>query len=54
MSGHNEYDFAKLSHETTVSTITQIFDVLEIKSDFLNFDPCLEGKTFEQQPAYQL
>ena len=54
ISGHNEYDFAKLSHETTVSTITQIFDVLEIKSDFLNFDPCLEGKTFEQQPAYQL
>ena len=54
ISGHNEYDFAKLSHETTVSTITQIFNVLEIKSDFLNFDPCLEGKTFEQQPAYQL
>lgn len=54
MSGHNEYDFAKLSYETVVSTINQIFNALGIKSGFLNFDPCLEGKAFEHQPAYQL
>lgn len=54
MTGHNDIDFSKLPYSDVTDTIGQIFDALGFKSDFLGFDPCLEGKAFEQQTAYRL
>lgn len=54
LSGHGEYDFSKMPAEDAHSLITEIFSGLGYKTDFLTFNPLLEGKAMEQQPAYKL
>lgn len=54
MSGHDDIDFSKQSAQYTTNTINSVFSAIGARADFLTFDPCLEGKAFEQQPAYRL
>ena len=54
MSGHNDTDFSKLSADQTISIINEVFKAIGARADFLTFNPCLEGKAFEQQSAYRL
>ena len=40
--------------DEVISITTEIFTGLGYKTDFLSFNPLLEGKALEQQPAYRL
>lgn len=66
IEGYNE-DLLKLSDEDNIDIaklktpvaeikdmVKQIFEVLGINTQILEFDALLEGKDFEKQPAYQL
>lgn len=54
LTGNGEYDFAKMPADEVMAITSEIFSGLGYKTDFLTFDPLLEGKAFEQQPAYRL
>lgn len=54
MSGHGEYDFAKLPVEKSVGIVSDVFETLGINVDVLKFDASIEGKAFEQQPMFKL
>ena len=54
LSGNGEYDFSKMLADEVISITTEIFTGLGYKTDFLSFNPLLEGKALEQQPAYRL
>ena len=54
LTGNGEYDFAKMSTDKVLSLTSEIFAGLGYKTDFLLFDPQLEGKALEKQPAYRL
>lgn len=54
MSGHGEYNFAKIDSSKAVSIVTEVFSALGFNTDILKFDSSLEGKPFELQPMYQL
>ena len=54
MSGHGEYDFAKIGSSKAVSIVTEVFSALGYNTDILKFDSSLDGKAFELQPMYQL
>lgn len=54
MSGHDDIDFSRQSASYTTDTIKSVFGTIGAKADFLTFDPCLEGRAFEQQSAYRL
>ena len=54
LTGNGEYDFSKMPADEAKSIITEIFKGLGYKTDFLSFNPLLEGKALEQQPAYRL
>lgn len=54
MSGHGEYDFAKLPAEKSVGIVSDVFETLGINVDILKFDSSIEGKAFEQQPMFKL
>ena len=54
MSGHDEFDFSKESSSQTRDIISRVLNAIGIDTSFLAFDPLLEGKAFEQQPAYRL
>lgn len=54
LTGNGEYDFSKMPAEDAKAITTEIFNGLGYKTDFLSFNPLLEGKTLEQQPAYRL
>ena len=54
LTGNGEYDFSKMPAYEARSIITEIFTGLSYKTDFLSFNPLLEGKALEQQAAYRL
>ena len=54
LSGNGEYDFSKMPADEVISITTEIFTGLGYKTDFLSFNPLLEGKALEQQPTYRL
>ena len=54
LTGNGEYDFSKMPADEARSVITEIFTGLSYKTDFLSFNPLLEGKALEQQAAYRL
>ncbi len=54
LTGNGEYDFSKIPADEAKSITTEIFKGLGYKTDFLSFNPLLEGKALEQQPAYRL
>lgn len=53
-TGNGEYDFTKMPADEVMSITSEIFTGLGYKTDFLTFNPLLEGKAFEQQPAFRL
>ena len=54
LTGNGEYDFSKMPGDEAKSITTEIFKGLGYKTDILSFNPLLEGKALEQQPAYRL
>ncbi|NCA79003.1 MAG: type II CRISPR RNA-guided endonuclease Cas9, partial [Sphingobacteriia bacterium] len=54
LSGHGEYDFSKVSSSEVIGIVEPVFNALGYNTEILHFDSSLEGKAFEQQPAYQL
>ncbi len=54
LTGNGEYDFSKMPANEAISITTEIFSGLGYKTDFLSFNPLLEGKALEQQPVYRL
>ena len=54
LTGNGEYDFSKMPADEVMSVTTEIFTGLGYKTDYLTFNPLLEGKSLEQQPAYRL
>ena len=54
LTGNGEYDFARMPTDEVLSVTTEIFRGLGYKTDFLAFNPLLEGKALERQPAYRL
>ena len=54
LTGNGEYDFAKMPTDEVLNITTEIFRGLGYKTDFLAFNPLLEGKALERQPAYRL
>ena len=53
-SGHDEYDFSKMSAKKILEIVLGVFQTLGISTEILQFDSNLEGKALEQQPHYQL
>ncbi len=54
LTGNGDYDFSKMPADEVMGTTSEIFKGLGYKTDFLTFDPLLQGKALEQQPAYRL
>ncbi|MBQ8065774.1 MAG: type II CRISPR RNA-guided endonuclease Cas9 [Prevotella sp.] len=54
LTGNGDYDFSKMKTDDVISLCTEIFKGLGYKTEFLAFDPLLDGKAMEQQPAYRL
>lgn len=54
LTGNGEYDFSQMPADEARSITSEIFAGLGYKTDFLSFNPLLEGKALEQQPAYRL
>lgn len=54
LTGNGDYDFSKMPADDAKSIIIEIFNGLGYKTDFLSFNPLLEGKALEQQPTYRL
>ena len=54
LTGNGEYDFSRMPADDVINVTTEIFKGLGYKTDFLSFNPLLEGKVLEQQPAYRL
>lgn len=54
MSGHGEYDFAKMPAKKAIEIIESVFVGLGYNTDILHFKSELEGIEFEKQAAYQL
>lgn len=53
-SGHDDYDFSKMSSNEIKSIVTSIFEGLRIDTGILSFNSNLEGDEFERQPFLQL
>jgi CRISPR-associated endonuclease Csn1 len=53
-SGHDEYEFSKLSSQEIKEIVKAVFEVLGITTEILHFNANLEGKELEKQPYYQL
>ena len=54
MSGHGNYDFAKMESHDAVQIVKKIFNGLNFCTEILYFDSYLEGHSLEQQPMYRL
>lgn len=54
MSGHGEYDFAKMPAKKSIEIVKSVFSGLGYNTDILHFDSELDGVDFEKQAAYQL
>ena len=53
-TGNGDYDFSKMSTDEILSLTSEIFQGLGYRTDFLTFNPLIEGKAFEKQPLYRL
>lgn len=53
-TGHEEYDFSKMSFSSAMEIIGDIFGALGYNTDFLHFDSSLDGEAFERQASYML
>lgn len=54
LTGNGDYDFSKKPADEVLSITSEIFSGLGYKTDFLSFNPLVEGKEMERQPAYHL
>ena len=54
LSGHGEYDFAKMKSSEIIDIVSNVFNSLGFSTDILSFDSSLEGNAFERQPMLQL
>lgn len=54
LTGNGEYDFTKMTADKIQDLVVDILGRLGYKTYFLTFDPLLEGKAMERQPAYKL
>lgn len=54
LTGNGEYDFNRMTADKIQGLVGDILGRLGYKTDFLSFNPLLEGKAMEQQPAYKL
>lgn len=54
ISGHGEYDFAKMKSDESVRIVKEIFGGLGFSTDILDFDANIDGHAFEQQSMYKL
>ena len=54
MSGHGEYNFAKMPSCEVRQFVLQIFEGLGFSTDYLSYSPTLMGKDYENQPLYRL
>ena len=54
MSGHGEYNFAKMPSCEVRQLVFQIFEGLGFNTDYLSYNPALMGKDYENQPMYVL
>ncbi|MGP1454050.1 MAG: type II CRISPR RNA-guided endonuclease Cas9 [Segatella oris] len=53
-TGNGEYDFNKMRADDVKSLVEEIFTGLGYNTEFLSFNPLLEGKEFQQQASYRL
>ena len=53
-SGHQEFDFSKMSANEVRDTVGEIFSSLGWKTDFLDFDASLSDSEYQKQPSYRL
>lgn len=51
-TGHDAVKLEKLDADKKLETMEELFDSLGVNTDILHFDATLQGKAFEQQPAY--
>lgn len=54
LSGHGDFDFAKMPADKIYQTVTDIFTALGFNTDILHFNSDLEGNSLERQPMYML
>lgn len=54
MTGHDEYDDAKLKGSDIAHVVESVFSGLGYDTRFMHFNAELQGKDYYQQPAYQL
>ncbi|HAO08536.1 MAG TPA: type II CRISPR RNA-guided endonuclease Cas9 [Chryseobacterium sp.] len=54
LSGHGEYDFAKMRSAEAYKTVHDIFEGLQFNTEILSFNSDVDGSDFEKQAQYQL
>lgn len=54
VSGHGEYDLAKMFYDDAYTVISEVFSGLGFNTDFLDFDSSLEKEAYEQQALFKL
>lgn len=54
LSGHGDFDFAKMPADKIYQTVTDIFTALGFNTDILHFNSDLEVDSLERQPMYML
>lgn len=54
LEGHEEVELSKMSAKDATDLLYQFFTMNSINTEILHFDAEMDGKNFEQQPAYQL
>ncbi len=54
VSGHGEFDFAKMNADEILETTQSVFEGLGFNATILKFDTQLDGNAFEKQASYQL
>lgn len=54
LSGHGEWDFAKMPSNDIVSTVRGVFNGLGFDSSWLDFDSSKQGEALDREPQYRL
>lgn len=54
ITGHGEYDFAKMKSDDSVRVVKEIFGGLGFSTDIFEFDANIDGHACEQQSMYKL
>lgn len=53
-SGHQDFDFSKMSAKDARDTVGEIFSSLGWKTDYLDFNASLPDDDYQKQPSYRL